>query len=109
MQRIKILDNIAAWILCFWATFTLFGIDVFKFDVSEYNKSLGAIERCFTNIFCLLSLLTLLFLLRRKYSWLQNLEKVGWIVFFIVIPYLVHEIPSISQAYTDSQNIISEK
>lgn len=108
-MKMKVIDRSATVFLYFWIFFAMTNMNIFTFNVDEYNQYLGNVDRYVSQIFRVLAILTLLFLIKGKYHWLQKYEKVGWIVFFILAPYLIHEIPSINLAHIDNQYAVEGK
>lgn len=51
----------------------------------------------------------ILLLYKRKYAYLQKIEMVLWVVFFLLTPYLLHRISSIEENYSsDRVEIVGE-
>lgn len=98
---LKIADEISYFILFFIAICTILNLNLFAFDVTQYDDETGMVYQCVHNLFLIIALLMLLFLLKRKYPRVLYIELVLWGVLFFWAPYLLHQIPSVAQAYTD--------
>ena len=104
----KVLHNIVVSLLAFWAVFTLFGIDIYSYNIAEHDDKLVHAAQNMNYVFDGLAILTLLFLLKKKYAWVQYVEMLVWLVFFIIVPFLVRDIPSVHAMYAENQHIERE-
>ena len=99
---LDLMDKIAYCILLCTVGGILLNLDFFAIDTNQYDNEIITSYKCLRYLFLSIAILTLLFLLKRKYSKITYIEMILWLVFFVLAPYLFHQIPSVSQAYNNT-------
>ena len=114
MQKIlSFFDKIASVfisIFFFGEILQICGLNVWQFPLSVYGtEKLLVAQKSLDYIYFFLALMGILLLYKRKYAYLQKIEMVLWIVFFLLTPYLLHRISSIEENYSsDRVEIVGE-
>lgn len=96
---LNLLDKIAVGVLFFVVSGILLNLNFFTLDANKYDNEIITSYNCLKYLFLFIAILTLLFLLKKKYSRIAHIETILWLILFVLTPYLFHQIPSVSQAY----------
>ena len=99
---LNLMDKVAYCILFFFVSGILLNFDFFSININQYDNEIIISYNCLRYLFLSIAILTLLFLLKKKYSKITYIEMILWLVFFVLAPYLFHQIPSLSQAYNNT-------
>lgn len=96
---LNVIDKISYCILFCVIGGILLNLDFFAIDINQYDSEIITSYKCLRYLFLSIAILTLLFLLKKKYSIIIYIETISWLVLFVLAPYLFHQIPSVSQTY----------
>lgn len=96
---LNLMDKVTYCVLFFFVGGILLNFDFFAININQYDTEIITSYNCLRYLFLSIAILTLLFLLKKKYSKITYIEMVLWLILFVSAPYLFHQIPSISQAY----------
>lgn len=96
---LDLLDKTAGGILLLIAVGILLNLDFFAINIDQYDNEIIVSYKYLRYLFLSVAILTLLFLLKIKYSRITYIEAILWLIIFALAPYLLHQIPSVSQAY----------
>ena len=97
LKLFTILDNISYYILCMIVVGGFFHMNFFSIDINNYGYDIKIVYQSINYIFLFLIVLVFLFLLKKVYHNIVYLEIVLWPAFFILVPYLLHKVPSVAQ------------
>ena len=103
---LDLLDKIVGVILFLITVGMLLNLDFFAIDVNQYDDEIITSYKNLRYLFLSVTMLTLLFFLKKKYPKIIYIETILWLILFTVAPYLFHQIPSVSQTY---DNIIHNR
>lgn len=110
MNRIlHFLDKIAVLFIVFYSLGNMLhscGFGIWVLPLQDYDISLQIAERSINKIFAFLGVMGFLLLLKNKHPFLQKIEMLLWICAFLLIPYWLHLIPSVDQAYFQNSETI---
>ena len=98
---LKILDKISYCVLCFFVLGKILNLELFGFPKNEYDAEIRTAYKYEQYIFLFLSVLMILFLLRKKLSKAIYIEVILWFSFFLFVPYILHQIPSVAKVYNN--------
>lgn len=93
------LDKTACGILFLTALGILINLDFFAINIDQYDDEIIIAYKCLKYLMLFVAVLTLLFLVKKRYPQIMHIEAVLWFVLFISAPYLLHHIPSVSRIY----------
>lgn len=106
---LDLMDKIAYCILLCTVGGILLNLNFFAIDTNQYDNEIITSYKCLRYLFLSIAILTLLFLLKKKYSKITYIEMILWFILFVLAPYLFHQIPSVSNAYSNVTYIRSFK
>lgn len=93
---LNLLDKITVGVLFFVVGGILLNLNFFTLDTNKYDNEIITSYNCLKYLFLFIAILTLLFLLKKKYLRIAHIETILWLILFVLTPYLFHQIPSVS-------------
>ena len=78
---LNLMDKVAYCVLFFFVSGILLNFDFFSININQYDNEIITSYNCLRYLFLSIAILTLLFLLKKKYSKITYIEMILWLVF----------------------------